>query len=182
MKSVQKTKSTGRRKTTNKKPPSLYQTVICNECRKDFKASTERVKRGGAKFCSRTCSGRYAANQKVMRVKTCKYCSKNFKTKNKNAKYCSTKCSNKNTAQKRKLTDSQKEKVKIIKERGCEICKWHRASCDIHHIIPISKGGSNNLSNLVTLCPNHHRMADQDIIPIKRLKLIIRKRKKEIGF
>ncbi len=36
---------------------------------------------------------------------------------------------------------------------GCENSRW----IDIHHIIPISRGGTNELPNLTTLCSGHHR-------------------------
>lgn len=42
---------------------------------------------------------------------------------------------------------------------GCFICGWNEATCDIHHIVPKSKGGSNDLTNLTILCPNCHRIA-----------------------
>lgn len=171
-----------RRTATKKKAPKHSQIVICNECREEFTAPTEKVKRGAAKFCTRTCSTKHMIRAKKGKVNTCKQCSKRFKTKNENAKYCSVKCSGKNSAEKRKLTPTQKEKVTIIKKRGCEICKWSKASCDIHHITPISKGGTNYLSNLITLCPNHHRMADQDVITMPKLIKLIGIRKKEIGF
>jgi 5-methylcytosine-specific restriction endonuclease McrA len=36
----------------------------------------------------------------------------------------------------------------------CENQRW----IEFHHVVPRSKGGSNNLENLVTLCSAHHRM------------------------
>jgi len=55
---------------------------------------------------------------------------------------------------------SKRTAVKIIKRSnlGCAICGWNDAACDIHHIIPRSAHGSDDHSNLVILCPNHHRV------------------------
>lgn len=36
----------------------------------------------------------------------------------------------------------------------CPSTKW----LDVHHVIPVAMGGSNELSNLKTLCASHHRM------------------------
>lgn len=35
---------------------------------------------------------------------------------------------------------------------------WCRSSrnCDQHHIIPISRGGTHTLENVITLCESHH--------------------------
>jgi 5-methylcytosine-specific restriction endonuclease McrA len=38
--------------------------------------------------------------------------------------------------------------------RRCESCRW----LDIHHQIPLSRGGSDEIDNLTTLCWAHHRM------------------------
>ena len=177
-----KTKTARKRKSKTKQTSKNSQIVICNECYSEFTALTEKVKRGNAKFCTRSCSAKYTIKSKKSKLKTCRQCAKRFRTKNSNAKYCSIKCSGRNSTEKRKLTSTQKEKVTKLKKRGCEICNWKKASCDIHHMTPISKGGTNRLSNLITLCPNHHRIADQEIIPIIRLIKLIRIRRKEIGF
>jgi len=176
------TTTKSKRKRRVNKTAKNSQTVICNECYGEFIALTTRVKDGKAKFCTKSCSTKHAHKSKKDKLKTCKQCSRRFKTKNDNAKYCSVRCSGKNSADKRKLTTVQKEKVAKLKKRGCEICKWSKASCDIHHITPISKGGTNCLSNLITLCPNHHRLADQGTITQVRLNKLIRVRKKGMGF
>jgi 5-methylcytosine-specific restriction endonuclease McrA len=38
---------------------------------------------------------------------------------------------------------------------------------DVHHVTPRSKGGTDDLSNLLTLCPNHHRLAHRGIIDLE---------------
>lgn len=52
-----------------------------------------------------------------------------------------------------------------IREKGnsCEICGWAEASCDVHHRVPISRGGQNTLLNSIVLCPNHHRIAHEGV-------------------
>jgi predicted HNH restriction endonuclease len=62
-----------------------------------------------------------------------------------------------------KITESRKrsQKKRLKKERGdiCEVCNWSRGVCDVHHIVPVYKGGSELDSNLIILCPNCHRLA-----------------------
>ena len=41
---------------------------------------------------------------------------------------------------------------------SCSICGWNESSCDIHHIVPKSKGGTNDADNLIIVCPNCHRV------------------------
>nr|WP_237684207.1 HNH endonuclease signature motif containing protein [Pseudaminobacter soli] len=46
---------------------------------------------------------------------------------------------------------------------ACQLCGWAPRSvygCDIcegHHIRWLSRGGADELANLVLVCPNHHR-------------------------
>ena len=97
-------------------------------------------------------------------------------------KYCSSKCNTQYQKLKRKLTELQKVRVKMLKERSCEYCGWKETTCDIHHITPISEGGTNHSTNLITLCPNHHRLADYNLLSRKSLSGLVEMRKKEIGF
>lgn len=41
----------------------------------------------------------------------------------------------------------------------CCVCGWNKARCEIHHIIPKSKGGTSSPNNLIVLCPNCHKLA-----------------------
>lgn len=105
-----------------------------------------------------------------------------YTSKNTETKYCSRRCSKKNSDSKRKLDPDQKKQVETLKTRGCEICGWDKASRDIHHVVAVSQGGANDASNLITLCPNHHRMADQEKIDISKLYILIKERIKQLGF
>lgn len=49
-------------------------------------------------------------------------------------------------------------KVLTRANKGCSICGWNESTCDIHHIVPKSKGGTNENSNLIVVCPNCHRI------------------------
>ena len=49
-------------------------------------------------------------------------------------------------------------RAKEIRGDVCQICDWKESSCDGHHIISIIKGGKHTVSNIVILCPNHHRL------------------------
>ena len=46
---------------------------------------------------------------------------------------------------------------------SCQVCRWAPRSiygtdlCEAHHIRWLGRGGEDRLSNLVLLCPNHHR-------------------------
>ena len=54
------------------------------------------------------------------------------------------------------------KKYKQGAEAQCEFCAWRAPSVSIlhvHHVLPIAHGGTNDLANLVLLCPNHHAVA-----------------------
>lgn len=69
---------------------------------------------------------------------------------------------------------SQRKKERLISKVGTRCCYprcKETITLDVHHIVPISEGGTNKENNLVVLCANHHRMARDGTIPRERLKL-----------
>ena len=49
-------------------------------------------------------------------------------------------------------------------EAICEVCGWYMpGGCnhmtEVHHVVMVSQGGTDDDSNLMWLCPNHHRLA-----------------------
>jgi len=76
------------------------------------------------------------------------------------------------TGAKRSLTPSQRAKI-ILKVNGkCLQCKKKYSSdvLELHHIKPVSEGGSNRLSNITVLCPTCHRRVHTGEIPAKDLQ------------
>ena len=66
----------------------------------------------------------------------------------------------------------------LIFERADQRCEWCGDRSDhleVHHIEPRSEGGSNKPSNLIVLCPNHHRQADKGGISKTKLKAKVRR-------
>lgn len=64
------------------------------------------------------------------------------------------------------LKTSKRTVTKILKrlDIGCFNCNWKVCICDLHHIVPQSKGGDDSHDNLTYLCPNCHRMAHAGIL------------------
>jgi 5-methylcytosine-specific restriction protein A len=54
------------------------------------------------------------------------------------------------------------EQLQVIYEGRCQICLWHPRQqyhfqlCHGHHIQWLSRGGEDELQNMVLICPNHH--------------------------
>ena len=69
-----------------------------------------------------------------------------------------------------KLSSRTIHKIIARASLSCSICKWDKATGDIHHIVEVSEGGSNNMSNLIYVCPNCHRCIHQlgDIFKSKK--------------
>jgi len=77
---------------------------------------------------------------------------------------------------------SASKKARLIHEVGTRCCYPNcrqDIALDIHHITPRSEGGSSRESNLVVLCPTHHRLARNGTIPRERLRLYSVKRVKD---
>ena len=64
-----------------------------------------------------------------------------------------------------------KNRVHIRDQRQCTQNDLNGLRCkerrwlDIHHLIPVSKGGASTLENLATVCKAHHKMIHTDFLP-----------------
>ena len=56
----------------------------------------------------------------------------------------------------RSATEAQRQ-ILIARYGGCFHCKAHPALCQIHHIRPVSQGGSTRLDNMVPVCWECHQ-------------------------
>ena len=45
---------------------------------------------------------------------------------------------------------------------SCALCGWNELPCEVHHIIPREEGGTDDLDNLIYVCPNCHRILHLD--------------------
>jgi len=145
---------------------------ICKWCNKEFLADPREINRGGGKFCSLSCGASFNNLHKEPVTKICNFCEKPYQTTGRKSLYCSKSCSGKARKARtvkagNKYTNRSLLQRRIIKQLGpvefrCFICEWNEVMCDIHHIIPKSKGGSDHFDNLTVLCPNHHRLADRN--------------------
>jgi endogenous inhibitor of DNA gyrase (YacG/DUF329 family) len=135
---------------------------ICKECQKPFYATSSEINRGNALFCSLSCAGVYINHQRIPNtLRICKTCGQNFLTLSyTNAKYCSKHCKNKDYYKKMKRSPE----ITYLQQLPCEICHWDICARDLHHIVSIRTGGTHNINNLVTLCPNCHRMAHRKLL------------------
>lgn len=55
---------------------------------------------------------------------------------------------------------------------SCFSCGWDKTTCDVHHILPVSKGGNDDHSNLTYICPNCHRLVHKGFIDSTSLKTL----------
>ena len=53
------------------------------------------------------------------------------------------------------IRDQLKNAMEVEGELTCAVCGC-KDSLELHHIIPLSMNGSNDIDNLVPLCHDHH--------------------------
>lgn len=122
--------------------------------------------KNGNVYCSMSCYGISCRKQNP-----CVVCS-SFVPSDKNKKTCSNECATKYRSdlkrnhclgRKKKLqpkltTRSYRTRVRKEKGSSCEMCGYNKVEdiLALHHIIPRSQGGSDEISNLQLLCPNCH--------------------------
>jgi len=164
--------------------------IKCPKCNTNFE---EIGKWGKKKFCSRACANsriqtkemRESKSKKLSQAGDCQYCG--FKTLSKNGlvqheRVClqnpnASRLINvhlgQNTSTRVRvplsIVDMSKRTISKVLKRlkaSCSNCGWGEASCDLHHIVPKSKGGDDTDDNLTVLCPNCHRLAHNNKLTI----------------
>ena len=119
--------------------------------------------------------GNHAMIEKT--TKTCPICGKEFEIVGnaRNRKYCSTQCLRRAglTSDRRKSiikrTANYNDRVNLARYYvlKCRVCGWSLQSgvsdengkinkmggCEMHHITPVSEGGTDGRENLILLCP-----------------------------
>lgn len=150
----------------------------CETCGKSFLADNKEINRGNAKYCSISCAAK--APKALKYDKICKHCGRDFVAASASAKYCSNSCKQKNyrAKQKSKSEDgfSIKSYYKIFENIPCELCQWDKTTRDLHHIIEVSNGGTNELENLISVCPNCHRMIHNNLVSKDDIENVIKNR------
>ena len=117
--------------------------VVCRGCGKTFRVSQRRA--ATARFCSRVCAFIHRFSPAVREDSRNLSGSRNPNFKGTN---------NLNTA---------RENARKYLGRKCLICGFD-AFVETHHIVARRHHGSNNIENLIVLCPNHHKMAHLRLI------------------
>lgn len=144
----------------------MQEEKICQTCGKSFIANNKEIKRGNAKYCSLSCAAK--APKSLQYETICKHCGKSFMSARKNTKYCSDSCKQKNYRERSKSISANSISIKylykLFKNIPCEICGWDKTSRDLHHITEVSNGGTNELDNIICVCPNCHRMIHNNLI------------------
>jgi len=150
---------------------------ICLFCKQEFKADMREHNRGNAKYCNLSCQRKHMNSLKPLKNVKCVNCDKEFQSVNTKAKYCSSNCKSKHyRILVNKTTEVSYALRYILPKFPCLNCGWDKSSRDIHHILPVTKGGKDEISNLITLCPNCHRLAHRDLLSKEELFELLEKR------
>ena len=156
--------------------PRRNQKIICKECGDKF------LGRASKKYCSKFCiqkiQSRYQKRKYIPKITfqpkevNCKQCKKKFEQKTQNNIFCNEKCSKRYSSEKyRKISlglispIEENDSISFLKLRfeilkrdnfQCKYCgrSPKKDNCKLHidHIIPKSKGGTNNPENLIASC------------------------------
>jgi len=158
-----------------RRPPAT-----CAVCGRLFQAATPKTR-----LCSHECRTRWLTinppnERKRIRVE-CAACGKELfrapSSLHPGRSYaCSKQCRYIIVANKVSGPKSDAKKLALRRDEvRCRICGFD-ILVEVHHITPKRRGGENGtdaLENLITLCPNHHTMADRKLIEQDTLRRYI---------
>lgn len=132
-------------------------------------------------YCSKKCRDTYRRNRTGSRhplynrkETTCKICGNTiFVTpgmlrRRSQKAFCSPECGKEShrlalTGVPKSKNRSGKNAARVRDGGKCVICHFEHATA-VHHIVSVHNGGTNELTNLVTLCPNHHYMVHAGLL------------------
>lgn len=155
----------------------------CLFCKTVFSGTLAAI--GKRKYCSSTCRDNHRRtmigplNPSYMRLDlTCEICNKPFSSapaRSKNHQvYCSMECGRE--GRRRKISGVARKKkpfgthaAKVRDQFSCRICGFD-VVVEAHHIVPKMMGGDNHVTNIITLCPNHHKMAHAGLISAENMR------------
>ena len=166
-----------------------YADLVCHACGKTFQRRKAEV-RVGYHYCTQSCAGKVTGRlpKRMPRrppvPKTCEVCGADFlaRATQIRPRFCSRACDSSfrsshmvgaaNPNYRHGI--DQRSALATAKRNypwSCAVCGWV-IILEVHHILPKSKGGNNHPENLILLCPNHHEMAQQGMIPTEELRAI----------
>lgn len=154
----------------------------CSVCGKTFYRWPSQV---GATCGSPSCYSEWqrliTSARGIHKIKVnCAYCDNElrlFPSQVKERNYCNKYCLAKNNPKAgssngnwRGGKDKYYRSQALIRDNyRCVICGFD-IFVQVHHITPRAENGSDNVTNLITLCPNHHYLADLGIINVEHLR------------
>lgn len=159
----------------------------CNQCGKISELTAAKARRRS--YCSTECRDTFrrervgTAHPQYKRVeRICENCGKSFViipsrvAGSHGAVYCSMECGRRGRSRKmagkprhRKGPQAGIRAAKKRDEFACRICGFNTVVHG-HHITPRRASGSNNIENIITLCPNHHAMVHAGLLTTADLR------------
>lgn len=167
----------------------------CSQCSSDLvMTEKDRARRSKGKtiFCNKICRDLFRKSQTgtqhpdYRRVeRTCLECKTVFSAIPSGAVYCSRECGQKGRVKKIIGINFRKGHIgtsigstrELCRQRdnfACRVCGF-REALHVHHVIHKKEGGGDQVSNLITLCPNHHALAHMNLLLPKELFEIIKR-------
>ena len=122
--------------------------LVCENCGKAFFVKPHRAKK--ARFCSKECAWAYSFSRPL-----------------ESRRHAQNGKSNPNYRDSRNRTTARLNGLRLFGKK-CAICDFDIA-VNVHHIVPYREAGTNLPENVIALCPNHHAMADRNLISQEEL-------------
>jgi hypothetical protein len=152
---------------------SRREEAACLVCGKRFRGRKRQ------KLCSTECRSKWADINKPREAKVtttkCAVCGTDVlrpvsEIQGGRDAVCSDRCRYILVANKLRGPRSDGKRLALQRDRGaCRICGFD-VIVHVHHIDPKRNGGAGGIDNLITLCPNHHAMADRGLMDADSLQ------------